>query len=229
MGYAIKDLPKDELPREKALKYGFDALSDAELLAILLRTGTKKVNAKELAIQILKEMNSLKGLQNSRISKLASIKGVGKVKAITILAALELGKRFQKDNFIKEIKIRETADVYCNFKNELEEESQEKFMALFLNNQNIVLGSKIMFMGSSSQSFVEPKEIFKEAMLYNATRLIVLHNHPSGNPTPSKQDYLITDQIKEAGLLLNIHLLDHLIIGKKNYYSLYEYIKGGIT
>ena len=193
MGYAIKDLPKDELPREKALKYGFDALSDAELLAILLRTGTKKVNAKELAIQILKEMNSLKGLQNSRISKLASIKGVGKVKAITILAALELGKRFQKDNFIKEIKIRETADVYCNFKNELEEESQEKFMALFLNNQNIVLGSKIMFMGSSSQSFVEPKEIFKEAMLYNATRLIVLHNHPSLiQPTrPLFFDYLL--------------------------------------
>ena len=225
----MKDMPLDEQPREKALKYGFSSLSDAELLAILLRTGTKELNVKELALEILKEMNNLNGLQNSRISKLSSIKGVGKVKAITILAALELGKRFNKENNFKALKIRETKDVYNAYKDELENDVQEKFMAVFLNNQNIVLASKILFVGVSNQSLIEPKIIFKEAMLYNATRLIVIHNHPSGNPSPSKEDYLVTDQIKDAGNLLNIRLIDHLIIGKDNYFSFYDYIKGGVV
>ncbi len=225
----MKDMPLDEQPREKALKYGFSSLSDAELLAILLRTGTKELNVKELALEILKEMNNLNGLQNSRISKLSSIKGVGKVKAITILAALELGKRFNKENNFKALKIRETKDVYNAYKDELENDVQEKFMAVFLNNQNIVLASKILFVGVSNQSLIEPKIIFKEAMLYNATRLIVIHNHPSGNPSPSKEDYLVTDQIMEAGNLLNIRLIDHLIIGKEKYFSFYDYIKGGVV
>ena len=225
----MKDMPLDEQPREKALKYGFSSLSDAELLAILLRTGTKELNVKELALEILKEMNNLNGLQNSRISKLSSIKGVGKVKAITILAALELGKRFNKESNFKALKIRETKDVYNAYKDELENDAQEKFMAVFLNNQNIVLASKILFVGVSNQSLIEPKIIFKEAMLYNATRLIVIHNHPSGNPSPSKEDYLVTDQIMEAGNLLNIRLIDHLIIGKEKYFSFYDYIKGGVV
>ncbi len=224
----MKDMPIDELPREKALKYGFNSLSDAELLAILLRTGSKKLNVKQLALQILKEMNDLKGIQNSRISKLASIKGVGEVKAITILAALELGRRLNKKEDYKMLKIRETKDVYNAYKDELENESQEKLMAVFLNSQNLVLASKILFVGISNQSLVEPKIIFKEAMLYNATRLIIIHNHPGGNPIPSKEDYLITDQIKNAGLLLNIKLIDHLIIGKDSYFSFYDYIKGGV-
>ena len=221
-------MPKDELPREKAIKYGFNSLSDAELLAILLRTGTKDLNVKQLALQILKEMNSLNGLQNSRISKLASIKGVGKVKAVTILAALELGKRFNKENSYKPLKIKETKDVYNAYKDELENESQEKLMAVFLNNQNIVLASKILFVGISNQSLVEPKTIFKEAMLYNATRIIILHNHPSGSATPSKEDYVMTDTVKKAGDLLNIKLIDHLIIGKDCYFSFYDYLKGGV-
>ena len=221
-------MPIDELPREKALKYGFNSLSDAELLAILLRTGSKKLNVKQLALQILKEMNDLKGIQNSRISKLASIKGVGEVKAITILAALELGRRLNKKEDYKMLKIRETKDVYNAYKDELENESQEKLMAVFLNSQNLVLASKILFVGISNQSLVELKIIFKEAMLYNATRLIIIHNHPGGNPIPSKEDYLITDQIKNAGLLLNIKLIDHLIIGKDSYFSFYDYIKGGV-
>ena len=225
----MKNMPSDELPREKALKYGFASLSDAELLAILLRTGSKELNVKDLALKILNEMNTLNGLKNSRISKLASIKGVGEVKAITILAALELGKRLNKDKMIKPVKIRETKDVYQLYKDELRNDYQEKFMAIFLNNQNMVLASKILFVGISNQSLIEPKIIFKEAMLYNATRLIVLHNHPSGNPTPSKEDYLVTDQIKNAGLLLNIKLIDHLIIGKDDYFSFYDYIKGGVV
>ena len=224
----MKDMPKDELPREKAIKYGFNSLSDAELLAILLRTGTKQLNVKQLALNILKEMDNLNGLQNSRISKLASIKGVGMVKAITILAALELGKRLNKEDFDKPLKIRETKDVYNAFKSELENESQEKLMAIFLNNQNLVLANKILFIGISNQSLIEPKTIFKEAMLYNATRIIILHNHPSGNSNPSKEDYMITDTIRKAGDLLNIKLIDHLIIGKDEYFSFYDYLKGGV-
>ncbi len=224
----MNDLPKDELPREKALKYGFKSLSDAELLAILLRTGTKDLNVKQLALKILNEMNSLNGLQNSRISKLASIKGVGSVKAITILASLELGKRLNKENDFKPIKIRDTKDVYEAFKEELENESQEKLMAVFLNNQNLVLANKILFVGISNQSLIEPKTIFKEAMLYNASRIIILHNHPSGNPSPSKEDYIVTNQIKDVGDLLNIKLIDHLIIGKDKYFSFYDYLKGGV-
>ncbi len=219
-------MPKEEKPREKAIKYGIEMLSNAELLAILLRTGTKEKNVQELALTILQEMDKLKGLKNSRLSKLASIKGVGKVKAITILAAIELGKRLNINENEEKIKLNNTTEVYQKYKDKLENETQEKFIAIFLNNQNIVLGTKLMFIGISNKSLIEPKEIFKEAMLYNAQRLIILHNHPSGNPKPSKEDYFLTKQIQNAGFLLNIILIDHLIIGKDDYFSFYDYLKG---
>lgn len=221
----LRDLPLEEKPREKAKLYGFDSLTDAELLAILLRTGTKEKNVKDLAIEILKEMEDVKGLQNGKLSKLANIKGVGEVKAITILAALELGKRYHQTKQMDRLKIRETKDVYEAYRHLLEGETQEKLLALFLNVRNEVLAHKMMFVGAATQSIVEPKEIFKEAMLYNANKIIILHNHPSGNPSPSKEDFSLTDQIRQIGQFLHIPLMDHLIIGDQRYFSFYSYLK----
>lgn len=225
MVYKIKDLPLEEKPREKSKIYGFSSLTNAELLAILLRSGTKEKNVLELAIEVLKELDNLKGISNLRISSLANIKGVGEVKAITLLAAIELGKRINNPLVIEKFKIKETKDVYNHYKHYLEKETQEKFLVLFLNNQNEVIAQKTMYIGSSSGSIVEPREVFKEAMLHHATRLIVLHNHPSGHVTPSKEDYNITDKLKQIGELLNISLLDHLIIGNNNYFSFYTYLR----
>ncbi len=225
MSYLIKDLPKEEKPREKAKKRGIEALSNSELLAILLRCGTKDKSALEVAQDILREMESLKGLKNSKLNSLAKIKGVGEVKAITILSALELGYRLKNEDKKSFIKIRKTDDVYDNFKYLLENSLQEKFLVLFLNNQNLVINYQIMFVGVSNQSLVEPKFIFQEAILNGATRIIVMHNHPSGNPEPSREDYFITDRIKEIGILLDIHLMDHLIIGNDSYFTFFDYLR----
>ena len=225
MSYLIKDLPKEEKPREKAKKKGIEALSNSELLAILLRCGTKDKSALEVAQDILREMESLKGLKNSKLNSLAKIKGVGEVKAITILSALELGYRLKNEDKKSFIKIRKTDDVYDNFKYLLENSLQEKFLVLFLNNQNLVINYQIMFVGVSNQSLVEPKFIFQEAILNGATRIIVMHNHPSGNPEPSREDYFITDRIKEIGILLDIHLMDHLIIGNDSYFTFFDYLR----
>lgn len=227
MSQKIKDLPTFEKPREKAKLLGFKNLSDAELLAILLRTGSKNENVLELAMKILKKMQDLNGLENSRLSTLADIKGVGQVKATTIMAAIELGKRLNKPSAKTDIKILETKDVYNNYRFYLERETQEKFLVLFLNNKNIVLKHRIMFVGSSNQSIIDPKAVFKEAMLENANKIIVMHNHPSGNPLPSKEDIALTKKIKEAGLMLDIILLDHVIVGDGTYFSFYESLKEG--
>ena len=217
MSYKMKDLPLEEKPREKALLYGFKNLTDAELLAILLRTGSKEKNAKELALDILKENENIHGIENSKISYLANIKGVGKTKAITILAALELGKRLENTNSL------DFDDLL--FKDELENQIQEKFMVVFLNNSNEIIDHKILFLGTINQSLIDPKVIFKEALLYSANKIIVLHNHPSGNTTPSKEDYNITDNLIQICRLFNIVFLDHLIIGKNKYFSFYSYIR----
>ncbi len=225
MSYKIKDLPTEEKPREKAQKIGIENLTTSELLAILLRTGTKEKNAKELAIDILNQMENLKGIKNSKINQLAKIKGVGQVKAITLLSALELGYRLNFPPYKNKIKIDKSEDVYNEFKNLFYNTTQEKFLTIFLNIRLEVIDYKIMFIGSSNQSIVEPKSVFKEAILYDASKIIIVHNHPSGNPIPSKEDISLTKNFQKIGSLLEIPLIDHLIFGKDTYYSFYEFLR----
>jgi len=222
MSYRIKDLPEEEKPREKAKKVGFENLSLVDLLSILLRTGTKSLSVKDVSIELLNEINGLEGLQTLRLPTLTKIKGIGETKAITILAAVELGKRMKEKKLPKKIQIKETKDVYKYYQNAFVEEAQEKFFVLFLSSKNEVINEKIIFTGTANQSFVHPRDIFKEAILNNAVRILCIHNHPSGDTTPSKEDLEVTKRLKECGTLLGIPVLDHVILGRDSYYSFLE-------
>lgn len=224
MNFRIKDIPLQERPREKYKESGFDRLSDADLIAILLRTGTKDMSVKDLATHILKEIGSLKEIANTSLETLSKIKGIGEVKAITLLCALELGNRATESTFIKGRKIKETNDLYKLFSSKMERYTQEHLLAIFLNSKNEIITFSTIFIGSANRSIVHPRDIYKEAIKYSAVKLAIIHNHPSGDSTPSKEDILFTRRLINAGKLLQIPLIDHLIIGKKNYYSFYDHI-----
>lgn len=222
MSYLIKDLPKSEKPREKAKKYGFSSLSEVELLAILLRTGAKNISALDLARTLLLEYQDLEGLLHARINALKKISGMGEVKAITILAALELGKRLQEKKQNQKIQIKESKEVFKYFAHLFFYSEQEKFYVLFLDSKNYVVNQKLLFVGTANQSLVHPRDIFKEAILNNAVKILCIHNHPSGRVSPSFADEETTKRIKKIGDLMGISLVDHVIIGKDDYYSFLE-------
>lgn len=227
MSYLIKDLPIDEKPREKAKKYGFHALSNVELLSILIRCGSKNRSVKEVAQDILKSVGGLSGLKDIRVSKLSNLYGVGEVKAITLLAAVELGRRMSEPEEKERIQISESKKVFWYCQSRFALEKQEKLLVLFLDPRNYILEEKVIFQGTADQSFIHPRDIFQEAVLANAVKIICVHNHPSGNASPSLADEIVTKKIYDAGLLLGIPLVDHVIIGKNDYYSFLEHRKGG--
>ena len=218
MTYLIKDLPEEEKPREKLKKYGVKNLTDEELIAIILRCGTKNMSVKDLAIKIKKEFKNLSDLSYIELSK---IKGMGEVKAITLLAAIELGIRstYKED---KNIKLNRPENIYEFFKNKLIHLKQENLIAVFLDNKNKLIAYKTIFIGTINMSISHPREIFKEAIKNSCVYIILVHNHPSGDPTPSIADLKFTNQVYKTGKIIGIPLLDHLIIGNNNYYSFYD-------
>lgn len=215
-------MPDEEKPRERAKKYGFETLSVVDLLSILLRTGTRNKSVKELAMEISKYLDSLPNITDLRLSSLSNFKGVGEVKAITLLSAIELGKRMGYKKVFKKNIINNAKDVFDYFEIFFKYETQEKMLAIFLNSKNEILESKIIFTGTANQSLVHVRDIYKEGILVNAIKIICLHNHPSGNPNPSKEDEYTTKRLKEAGLIIGIPLVDHIIIGDNKYYSFLE-------
>lgn len=215
-------MPDEEKPRERAKKYGFETLSVVDLLSILLRTGTRNKSVKELAMEISKYLDSLPNITDLRLSSLSNFKGVGEVKAITLLSAIELGKRMGYKKVFKKNIINNAKDVFDYFEIFFKYETQEKMIAIFLNSKNEILESKIIFTGTANQSLVHVRDIYKEGILVNAIKIICLHNHPSGNPNPSKEDEYTTKRLKEAGLIIGIPLVDHIIIGDNKYYSFLE-------
>jgi len=225
MSYLMKDLPMMEKPREKAYQYGVESLSDAELLAVLLRTGLKSRSVVEVSFDLLGELGDIRELKRASFAKLSSINGIGKVKALTLLSAVELGNRVYRIEKPVQLQIKETGDIYRYYHEELDEEMQEKFFVLFLNSKNYVLGRKVLFIGTANQSLVHPRDIFREAILQNAVKIICVHNHPSGNPAPSQADTFFTEQLCASGKLIGIPLLDHIILGKDHYYSFLEHGK----
>lgn len=220
----MKDLPLQERPREKFKQSGFQKLTDIDLIALLLRTGSKELSVREVATSLLLEIGDIKELSNTSLERLSKIKGVGEVKAITLLAALELGKRSQIEEYRKEKRIHNAEDLYHVFSKELMSLTQEHFVAVFLNSKNEIIKSKTIFIGSANRSVVHPRDIYKEAIKYSAVKLMCLHNHPSGDPSPSIEDAAFTSRLIEAGNLLQIPLLDHIIIGKNSYYSFYDHV-----
>jgi DNA repair protein RadC len=210
----------EERPREKVMANGVQYLSDSELLAILLGSGTKNITAVELARQILKEAgNSLQLLGRKGISELVRIKGVGPAKAITILAALELGRRRAGMQYSEKIPVKSSETVYKLFHPLMGDLEHEEFWLLMLNRANRILGRFKVSQGGLSGTVIDTRIILKKALDNLASSIIVCHNHPSGNKQPSDADVKITEKLKKAAEMLEIKLLDHVIIADKSYFS----------
>lgn len=225
MNNSIKviDIPKEERPIEKLLINGPEILSNAELLAVILRTGTRGENVISLSTRILSEFDGLNGLLDIGISEITSIKGIKNIKASQILAIGELFRRFNSLNLIREgNSISSPRDIAKLLINEMMSLKQEILKIIMLDTKNNIIGIKDVFKGSLNTSIVHPREIFKEALKKSSSSIIICHNHPSGDPTPSKEDINITLRLKECSKIIGVDLLDHLIIGKGKFVSLKE-------
>ena len=223
MNLKIKDIPAFERPRERLINNGVDTLSNEDLLAIILKTGTKNISSKMLATKILIEVGDIKNLKDLNYQKLIKIKGVGQAKACVLLATIELAKRINREiPIINNLKITNSKIIYNYYKDIIGNQLQEHFYCVYLDHQKKVIKDKLLFIGTINQSLIHPREIFKEAYLISASAIICVHNHPSGNVIPSNEDFTITNKLVEIGNLLGIRVLDHIIIGKNNYYSFFE-------
>lgn len=218
----LKEMPPELLPRERLLLAGVKALSDKELLAIVLRTGSATDNVLMLSERCLTQFTGLWGLKQAAIEELKEIKGIGEAKAIEIKAVCELGCRMQAAALPKLGKISSSFGVAQQMIHELKDFQQEHLVALYLNTKNEVIHKETIFIGSLNQSIAHPREIFQRAVKVAAAKLIAVHNHPSGNPDPSRNDLELTKRLQGCGELLGIELLDHLIIGQDTYISLRE-------
>ena len=218
----IKDLPVLDRPVERLLNCGVETLSNEELLAIILKSGTREKSVKDISLEILKNYN-IHDLLNINLESITNIKGIGKIKAATLLAAVELGKRMNKKiDTLNDIRITDSQKVFIYFNDLFKDKTQEYFYCLYLDNNKKVVKNKMLFKGTLNYSTVHPREIFKEAYLSGATSLICIHNHPTGNIKPSKNDIELTNNLIKTGMLLGIKIDDHIIIGKDNYFSFFE-------
>lgn len=219
----IKQIPQEERPRERLVKYGAKNLSTEDLIAIILKTGTKEYSSKYLATEVLKLVNDISDLKNITLGKLIKINGIGAVKAIEFLAAIELGRRVYEEKPLENnLKCNSAYKIYNHFKSVFNGETQEFFYCLYLDQHKKLIDKKMLFKGTLNKSLIHPREIFKEAYLSSSAYIICIHNHPTGNVIPSKEDVNITDMLVEIGKLQGIPVIDHIIIGNNNYYSFYE-------
>lgn len=219
----IKELPLDDRPREKLLLRGPQSLSNAELIAILLRTGTKGKSVVTLAQELLQKEKNLANLSSKSVGALTKNNGIGKDKAATLVAAFELAKRilFQQ-KFLIDKKITSPEEIAELLIPLLKDEIKEKFMVICLNRANKIICKEVITIGTLDTSVVHPREVFKVAIDNNAASIIIAHNHPSGNPEPSNEDISITRKLVEAGKIMDIPVFDHIIIAGNNYTSFVE-------
>lgn len=217
---SVKDMRPDDQPREKLMKYGAGSLSDSELLAILLRTGTQKMNVIETSRALLDHFGGLHSLVKKEWNELQTIPGIAKVKAITLEAAFELARRIQVAGLGEEIKITSPEEAVAFFGPKLRHLTKEVFIVAFLNNKKVMTGFQQISSGGSNATIVEPAEVLRQAILNQANSIILLHNHPSGNNRPSTADINITKRIAESGKLLGIPVDDHIIIAGYDFVSL---------
>ena len=217
---SIKEWAPDDQPREKMMSKGKTALSNAELLAILLRVGKEGMSAVDVARALLDSVNNnLITLSNLTIDDLTQHSGIGEAKAITIMAALELGKRRRAAEATLPEEVKDSKDAFERFLPYIEDLRQEHFLVMYLNQSNHALKVECISNGGTTHVIADPKIIFKNALNLNATCIVLGHNHPSGNPRPSEEDRLLTKKLVAAGKLLDINVIDHIIIGNERYYS----------
>ena len=221
-GNLIKDIIKEERPRETLLKKGETYLSDSELLAILINNGTRDKSAITLAREIIETSDGIRNLSNITVEELSKIKGIGLAKACRIISALELGRRVSVASEMQKFKISSPQDIGNVYMEELRYKKKEIFRVVLLNTKNVIIGSKDISEGSLNASIVHPREVFLEAIKKSANKMILMHNHPSADPTPSSEDINITKRLISAGQIVGIEILDHVIIGDGSFYSFKE-------
>ncbi|MBN2300132.1 MAG: DNA repair protein RadC [Acholeplasmataceae bacterium] len=220
--YLIREMPIEERPRERLLSSGVSSLSNKELIAILLRTGMKDLSVVELSKNVLYHLENLQDLKRISIHELLEIKGIKIAKAATLIAAIELGKRLSSIPNKVRHKLTSPSDVYHLMHPELSYLEQEHFVCLYLNTKSELIKKETIFIGTANQTLIHPREIFKNAIKLSASAIIFVHNHPTGDSTPSKADILATKSLTETSSIVGIDLVDHIIIGHHEFYSLKE-------
>ncbi|GIO87139.1 UPF0758 protein YsxA [Paenibacillus faecis] len=220
--YMLRDIPDEERPRERMLRYGAGALSQTELLAILLRTGTHRESALHMAQRLLGEIGGIRGMMDLSLEELTNMKGIGPAKAVQIKAGIELGQRLAKARLPEARVIRSPRDAADLLMEELRFLQKEHFVCLFLNTKNHIIAQETLSIGSLNASIVHPREVFRAAIKCSSASLVCAHNHPSGDPTPSPEDIRMTRRLLEAGEIVGIDVLDHIVIGDGKFVSLKE-------
>jgi len=223
MNYRIKDIPENERPRERLKEVGVGNITDKELLSIILKTGIKNKNVSDLSIEILNKY-SLSDLKDLSLNELKNIKGIGEVKAIELLASIELGKRIFLKKDIKLKKLDNPEAIWKSSRYILADKKQEYFYCYYFNNKQELIERKLIFMGTINSSITHTREIFKEAYRISASSIICIHNHPSNDVTPSQADIEFSKNLFATGKIQGIPVSDHIIVGDNSYYSFYEHL-----
>lgn len=218
----LKELPSNELPRERLINNGVENLTNEELLSIIIRTGTKNMNVKEVSNNILASVNNINELNNIDLYELSKIKGVGMVKAVTLKASIELGKRVSNIEISNLMKLNNADIIHDTFKSLFIGLKQERLLAIYLDNKKRLINYKIITIGTKDQTLFHPRDIIYNAIKCNASGIIIMHNHPSLDITPSKADIEMTNTLIESCNIVGIPLIDHLITNTKDYYSFFK-------
>lgn len=218
--YSIRNLPEEERPRERLHRHGAEAMSTAELIAILLGSGTKGRSVLQLAHEIVAHFGSIQRIADATVAELCVIKGLGVAKAVQIKAAFNLGIRLSKQTARSKYRIEHPLHAYNLVKEELSQEQREILVVILLDTKGCVIMQETISIGTLSETLVHPREVFYPAIRHKAASLILVHNHPSGDPTPSKEDYEVTELLAKVGSMMCIPIHDHLIIGRTSYISL---------
>lgn len=215
-------MPMQERPRERLLEHGADAIQTHELIAIIFRTGLGQISALDLARSLLFRYRSLKELAHAPIQEYQTIRGIGFSKAVELKAAFELGRRSVRELFQERIPLQSPESIFQFLKDKFELKTQEHLVALYLNTKGELLKQEVLFIGSLNASVIHPRDIFKHAVLNSAASIVIVHNHPSGDPTPSTHDLDVTKMIAQNGEMMDIPLMDHVILGRDRYFSFKE-------
>lgn len=218
----IREMLSDDKPRERLIEHGVESLSNYELLAILLHTGTKSQSVIDLSKSILARFDQLKELEKMSFHEWIQLPGIGDAKACTVLAAIELSKRIVKNQDEKVVQVTTAADIYYHLKHRLSHLEQEHFYTLYLDMKNQILATKRLYIGTLNQSNIHPREIFQHAVKLAAASVIFVHNHPSGDATPSLADYKATEQLEQSARIMGVTVVDHIVMGLKQCYSIKE-------
>lgn len=220
----LKELAVSDRPREKMIRFGIRTLSHTELLALILRTGTKELCVLGVADELLRKAKGLRRLSQLTLIELCEIHGINTAKACELMAVCELSRRMALEEVYLLDVVDQPGRLVEWLRREIGDAKQEHFLVVFLDTKNHILGHKICFIGSLDRSVVHPREIFKEAVAYSAARIIAVHNHPSGDVTPSENDLQVTKSLEEAGVMMGIPLLDHIIVSHRTFYSMRQKI-----